>query len=191
MGLKSATMAGGSSGKHERHPSDFYVTPPEATHALMDSPYAALLFGMKWEPACGDGAISKVLIERGHKVLSTDLVNRGYGVTGVDFLKQKNSLGDSIITNPPFDLAEAFIRHCAGLGVPFAMILKGHYWHAHRGGLFADTRPVAVLPLLWRPAMAPERGKSATMEFAWTIWGPKPSTEPCLYLPTEKPKPIG
>jgi hypothetical protein len=32
-----------------------------------------------WEPACGDGAMSRELAAAGHTVISTDLVDRGYG----------------------------------------------------------------------------------------------------------------
>jgi len=39
---------------------EFYPTPPEATRALLS---VESFEGDIWEPACGDGAISKVLIE--------------------------------------------------------------------------------------------------------------------------------
>jgi len=35
--------------------------------------------GQIWEPACGDGAISRVLEAAGYQVISTDLIDRGYG----------------------------------------------------------------------------------------------------------------
>src|SRR5690349_21675354 len=68
-----------------RVPFDFYATPPEATRALLtvegfDAPI--------WEPACGDGAISRPLIEAGHDVVSTDLIDRGYGTAGIDFIRE-------------------------------------------------------------------------------------------------------
>jgi hypothetical protein len=58
--------------------------------------------GSIWEPACGDGAISKVLEAAGYTVISTDLVDRGYGHGGHDFLKSETPLGRNIITNPPY-----------------------------------------------------------------------------------------
>lgn len=64
-----------------RAPYEFYPTPPEATRALL----AAERFnGSIWEPACGQGHISKVLAEAGHEVISTDLVDYGYGQSGRD-----------------------------------------------------------------------------------------------------------
>ena len=67
---------------------DFYITPPEATKALL----AVEKFGpCIWEPACGDGAMSRTLEEAGYKVTSTDLHSHGYGVSGVDFLIRRSS----------------------------------------------------------------------------------------------------
>lgn len=78
---------------------EFYPTPPEATRALL----AVESFeGDIWEPACGDGAISKVLEAAGYQVVSTDLIDRGYGAGGHNFLKSDRPLAKNIITNPPY-----------------------------------------------------------------------------------------
>jgi len=173
--MRSSTIIGGSSDSNERQSADFYATPPECTKALLKE-YRHLFSGKNiWEPACGDGAISRVLESEHFTVRSSDLHDRGYGVSGIDFLKS-NCRGGAIITNPPFNLAEEFIRHSASFGVPFAMLLKATYWHAaKRYDLFYDTSPLAVVSLAWRPAMSPERGKSATMDFCWTVWDREPS----------------
>lgn len=78
---------------------EFYPTPPEATRALLS---VEAFEGDIWEPACGDGAISKVLLEAGYEVISTDLIDRGYGTGGHDFLKSTRPLAKNIITNPPY-----------------------------------------------------------------------------------------
>lgn len=78
---------------------EFYPTPPEATRALLS---AEGFEGSIWEPACGDGAISKVLEAAGYQVVSTDLIDRGYGAGGHDFLKSDKPLAKNIITNPPY-----------------------------------------------------------------------------------------
>jgi hypothetical protein len=59
-----------------RDQDDFYVTPRRGIEALLD---VEKFDESIWECACGDGAISRVLVERGHHVISTDLVDRGYG----------------------------------------------------------------------------------------------------------------
>ena len=60
----------------------FYPTPPEATQALLDR---EKFIGNVYECACGDGAMSKVLIKNGYNVYSSDLIDRGYGKTKLDF----------------------------------------------------------------------------------------------------------
>ena len=60
---------------------DFLPTPVWATHALIDN---EKFEGDIWEPACGDGSMSRVL--ESTVVQSTDLFDRGYGEAGVDFL---------------------------------------------------------------------------------------------------------
>ena len=60
-----------------------------------------------WECACGNGAMSEVIKENGYNVYSSDLIDRGYGDIGIDFL-QSNRKVDNIVTNPPFNLATEF-----------------------------------------------------------------------------------
>ena len=62
---------------------DFYPTPPEAVRALLS---VEQFDGLIWEPACGDGAIAKELARHDHSVHPTDLIDRGYGIGGLDFL---------------------------------------------------------------------------------------------------------
>lgn len=69
----------------ERESNDFYATDPKAVEQLCD---LVPLNHEIWEPACGMGHISKVLAARGHHVRSTDLIDRGFGEGGVDFLMQ-------------------------------------------------------------------------------------------------------
>ena len=88
---------------NSRHPKraafEFYPTPPEATRALLS---VESFEGDIWEPACGDGAISKVLEAAGYQVVSTDLIDRGFGAGGHNFLKSSRPLAKNIITNPPY-----------------------------------------------------------------------------------------
>ena len=173
--MKSSIIIGGKSPKNSRNAADFYATPRECTNALLDNFDWLFRGGRIWEPACGDGAISKVLEERNLRVVSTDLYDRGYGESGMNFLNADCQC-DAIITNPPFNLAADFIERCAEKKVPFAMLTKATFWHAKkREKLFRSTRPMAVIAMTWRPAMSPERGKSATMDFIWTVWGSTPN----------------
>lgn len=46
--------------------------------------------------------MSKVLEEHGYNVYSTDLIDRGYGIGGVDFLQVNEKWNGDILTNPPY-----------------------------------------------------------------------------------------
>lgn len=176
----------GAHGK--RRENDFYPTPWEATAALCEwMAKEGLGDGVTvWEPACGDGRMVKVLKEYGYSVYGTDIQ------TGNDFLKAKdlpktvaNADNLWIITNPPFILAEEFIRKAKRFGKPFAMLLKCQYWHsAKRLNLFHEIPPSQILPLTWRPDFTGEG--NALMDMMWVVWnGCERKTE---YEPLGKPK---
>lgn len=61
-----------------------------------------------WECACGEGHMSKSLIDLGYNVKSSDIIDRGYGKV-VDFLKYNKQIDADIVTNPPFKQIEDFI----------------------------------------------------------------------------------
>ena len=163
-----------SSSTNKRRELDFYPTPANVTHALLDFlklPTDTII----WEPACGDGAMAEAMIEYGYGVQSSDLRNTGYGDSNIDFLcsiKDYRSDVDAIITNPPFALSEQFIIHALKQVPTVAMLLKSQYWHAaKRMPLFLEHPPAWVLALTWRPDfMGGERGGAPTMEVLWTVW---------------------
>jgi len=91
--------------------SDLY-TPFYATKLI--APY---LSGKVWECACGEGHITTVLNHYGLEVVETDIA------FGQNFLEIDKPLGDIIVTNPPFEQKDDFLKHCYELGVPFALLL--------------------------------------------------------------------
>lgn len=189
VGLTGANIIGGASTKYNRSTADFYATPPDVTIALMrrhewigDVPI--------WEPACGAGDMSAVLIDLGRLgvVRSTDIRHTGYGRGGVDYLEETMPVRHDVVTNPPFTGAREFITKACGEARGVAMLVKQTYWNAAtRLDLFRNDRPQYFHPLTWRPTMAPERGKSATMDFAWTVWTPEREAG-CRFEPMEKPR---
>jgi len=156
----------------ERRPDDFYPTPPECTRALVPA-----LSGWPrtvWEPSCGDGGIARPLENHGFNVVGTDLVYRGYGEGGIDFLKTPWRRTDVIITNPPFGaLVSAFIKHALDLETPYiAMLVNVNLWHAaSRTKLWQRRLPEAVYALCWKPDFT-GAGKPY-FNCVWTVWGPK------------------
>lgn len=89
---------------------DFYPTPAWGTRALIRH---VSFNGVILEPCCGDGAMAEVLRETGNEVIASDIIDRGYG-TVADFLSVKRHY-QNIVTNPPFNIAEALLHHALNL----------------------------------------------------------------------------
>ena len=123
---------------------DYYATDPQAVEMLLDlEPFAQVI----WEPACGEGHISKVLADHGHEVISTDLIYRGFGdPEPMDFLTETfpDFEGD-IITNPPYSAGLEFVERALETvrpGGKVAMFLKVQFLEGkRRGELFSKTPP--------------------------------------------------
>lgn len=151
---------------------DFFPTPAWATHALADNEQFS---GPIWECACGNGAMSVVLEERGHEVYSSDLYDRGFGKAGIDFVRSKE-LFDNIITNPPYNSAEAFVKTGVKLAKKkFALLLRLAFLEGanREKTLFSVNPPSRVWVFSERitfyPAGAVKNG-SGTTAYAWFVW---------------------
>jgi hypothetical protein len=152
---------------------DFYRTPERATKALMA---AESFTGPLWECACGDGAISEVLTELGHEVISTDLCARGYGRTS-DFLAQTASLAPNIITNPPFKLAAEFaVKACELATGKVALLCRLGWLESRSRRTMFESLPLSKvwvfstrLPLMHRENWQGRKASSA-VAFAWFIF---------------------
>jgi hypothetical protein len=173
MSQKFGTAATGGNGKRVKN--DFYETPIEATEALAAG-YSHYFSKSVWEPACGAGKMARVLEAYGFVVAGTDLVDRGYGVGGIDFLSYGETLpahnsGRTIITNPPFALADHSIRKAMSFEPRFfALLLKQTFWNAgNRTDLWREFPPKDFRPLAWRLDFT--GGGAPTMDCAWCIWG--------------------
>jgi len=168
----------GTSTIRERVENDFYATPDDAIKSILD---IEKLDGDIWEPACGNGAISKILHKYypNSKIHSTDLIDRGFGIGGVDFLISDIKT-DNIITNPPFNLAKQFIEKALNSAskkvIMFAKIQLLE--SADRKALF-DKYPAKTIYVfskrvnpLRNGSEFDENGKkwSSTMCFAWFVW---------------------
>lgn len=105
-----------------RAKDDYYATPPEAVAKLLEKEtFQEYIF----EPACGEGHISRILEEQWHKVFSSDIKYRGYGSQWNFFDYVSND--SDIITNPPYNQALEFIQHAIKIsekGVKIAMLLR-------------------------------------------------------------------
>jgi len=158
-----------------RQRDDFYPTPPAATEALL----AVEEFdGDIWEPACGNGAISRVLERYGFSVLSTDLIDRGYGRGGVDFLLDYSTpIADNIVTNPPFKFAQEFVEHALRRSHRKVAMLCRLAWLEGKGRrkLFLGSPLARVWVFSSRVPMLRNgdqmlKGGGGMVAFAWFVW---------------------
>lgn len=177
---------------------EFYPTPPSATRALLD---AVSFTGDVWEPACGEGHISKVLQDAGYRVVSTDFAECwGYGETGRDFLAEATPLARNIITNPPYGkgLADAFIKHALSLtkitGGKVAMLLAlQSLAHPLRHGFWTSNAPAAIYILddcqCW-PYGVPNKATTSIgkQRYCWAVWDHQHEGQPtAIHWLTTKP----
>jgi hypothetical protein len=173
-GLRRSRLIGANLGNRQK--DDFYATPPAATEALLS---AESLVGDIWEPACGNGAISKVLDAAGHRVVSSDLVDRGYGETGHDFLMEWQPRAPNIVTNPPFKLSTRFVIKALELTTgKVAMLLKVGFLEGIERTTVFDAAPFARLWVFRRRQTFLRNGDEAILmngaggmiAYGWFVW---------------------
>lgn len=151
---------------------DFFPTPGWATYALIDNERFS---GDIWECACGDGAMSVVLENTDQPVSSSDLYDRGYGDSGIDFLAPDRR-AKNIVTNPPYNAAEGFVR--SGISAAenkFALLLRLAFLEGanRQRTIFSSVPPSRVWVFSERITFYPAgavRKDSGTTAYAWFVW---------------------
>jgi hypothetical protein len=174
-----------------KHPSDFYETPSCCVDALLGQTSELELRGLIWESAAGKGAISRRLKAAGHKVLASDLVahpGADAGIqTPVDFfeLREPPPGASVIVTNPPYGLADLFIRHgLFSLGLPVIVLLRLQAIEGARRSDLIDGHLRRVwagrqrLPMMHRQDWQGPRTAFGGAPFAWFCFEPDLRTEP-------------
>ena len=133
-----------------------------------------------WEPACGPGAIVKVLRDTGRTVVATDLVDYGCpdSESRVDFLMERTAPAgvEAIVTNAPYKLAAEFVVHALGLVPRVAVLLRLAFLESDRRSAILDGGQLARvhlfrdrLPMMHRAGWAGPRASSA-IAFAWFVF---------------------
>lgn len=164
-----------------RPEDDFFETPKIATCTMLNNIYIPRDV-ILWECACGHGKISKILEKVcPNQVLSTELNTGRYGVGGVDFLKDGANFKPQgrfwVVTNPPFKLANEFVRKAFEYGAErIIFLLRFNYLESGkvREDILNNGHLLRVLLMKERLQMFPYgwTGKkgSATQNHAWFIW---------------------
>lgn len=179
------------SSKFERQKDDWYPEPSWCVELLADAEQFAAHI---WDPCCGGGTIPKVFEARGHKVLGTDLVWRGYGPKangGVihNFLsipKGTTRASGDIVMNPPYKLLSQFIDKALTLkpGKVAVLTRLSFLGSEVRHDWFVDLPVQRVWVLSNRPSMPPGdvavEAKGGMADYCWIVLKPGWNKEPRL-----------
>lgn len=177
---------------------DYFPTPPWATRALCEflrEQGEVLDAQTCWEPACGEMHMARPLAEYFHHVEATDVHRYSDEHAICDFLMEAivHRRAHWIVTNPPFLIADQFIRAALRRSMRgVAMLVRGAYTEGeerHRE-VFAKHPPAYVLQFAERvpmfrgrlvrtgapdpfnldPATGEPRKASTATSYCWLIW---------------------
>ena len=165
----------------QRVAEDAYPTPVWAVRALLAGCH---LPGGTWlEPAAGDGAIVRMVNACRRDVTWYACDVREECWPAIEPLVDDGAIGDFlqldwsdwpapavIITNPPYSLAEAFVRKALEVpGAVVVMLLRLNWLAGQKRAawLRANTPSVYVLPR--RPAFV--NGRTDATDYGWLVWG--------------------
>ena len=187
---------GTASATAEERGRNFYETPIEATHALL---VLERFEDEIWEPACGKGAISRVLEAAGYDVFNSDIEDRGCANKDgelqrkLDFFQLKRALAHDgvpgvfqgrpdIVTNPPYGAElNAFVAHALRKHQPrkMALLLNLNFVcgfdDPDRNFVMDEMRPARIhvftrrLPMMHRDGWTGPEA-SSRMNTAWFVW---------------------
>ena len=169
-----ANIGASNHSKNARGDNDYYATDPKALELLLELEEFS---DDVWECAGGAGHLSEVLNNHGFNVASTDLIDRGYGVAGVDFLSVNGSFDGDIITNPPYKYAKEFVEKALDVvtdGHKVAMFLKLQFLEGKARRRLFDTAPPARIYVSSGRINCYKNGDSncndSALAYAWFIW---------------------
>ena len=166
------TLGASNHTENEREPNDYYATEPKAAELLCE---VESLSPAIWECACGEGHLAEVFRKRGHIVKATDLIDRGYGCGGVDFLEENVHFHGDIVTNPPYKYAKEFVEHAIDTvadGCKVCMFLKLQFLEGKaRRALFEKFPPPQVRVCSVRQTIVREKRRFREDESRWRLCG--------------------
>lgn len=169
------TLGASNHTEGERQQHDYYATEPRAVELLLQE---ETFFKKIWEPACGEGHISKVLKAHGYDVVSTDLIDRGYGDETLDFFAYSISCDYDIVTNPPYKYAKEFVEHALDLvtdGHKVAMFLKLTFLEGQARKKMFEVYPPKKIYVFSSRVKCAKNGDfdtigSSAVAYAWFVW---------------------
>jgi hypothetical protein len=173
---------------------DLYETPACAVHALLRVEPSLRAPVHVWEPCAGRGAIARELVSAGHSVAQMDLVPHDGAdpgiLTPVDFLMERRAPPgvEMIVTNPPYKLANDFIRHGLTLAPRVIVLLRLMALEGAGRSDLIDTHLARVwagierLPTMHREGWEGKKIAAGGVPFAWFVFDAAPRGERAIEL---------
>ena len=157
---------------------DDYPTPPWATRAFLTHVLPQNLGdSVCWEPAANRGWMVGPLSERFKTVIASDFIDYGVGFPVVDFLSGATpGRVDWIITNPPFNRAEAFAQRALDVASGGVALLARSAWAEGKGryaSLFSVRPPTLIAQYVERVPIVRgrvDRKAVSAMPYSWFVW---------------------
>lgn len=122
-----------------------------------------------WECASGDGNLVQALLSHGYKVKWSDIER----TPQEDFLLWSPKKFDCIVTNPPYNIKDKFIRRCYELNKPWALLMPITALEGEsRQSLYRNCGGIEVIFMNKRiNFITPNGGTSSWFATAWFTWG--------------------
>ena len=159
----------------ERESNDFYATDPKALEAFLPQ----IKLNNVWECACGQGHLAEVLKSHGLLGRASDLINRGYGETGINLYEQLKVWHGDILTNPPYSDAKEFCENALRLvneGSKVVMLMRIQFLEGQRRKPFLLANPPKYVYvsssrlLLAKNADFIKYNTPSANCYAWYVW---------------------
>ncbi len=124
----------------------------------------------------GGGNLSLELKRLGYNVTrETDLFDRGYGTTGVDFFKETELFQGNTITNPPYSFINDWIKHSLKItsNKVYIFCRIQTIESLKRYEIFKENPPLFICPFVKRIQCYRNNDntlKSSAVCYSWFIW---------------------
>ena len=182
MSLNLIMSAGKRADGKPRQENDYYATEPNAVRIFLNKlkEDGVTLNKNIWECACGEGHMAEVFKEYGYTVMSTDLIDRGYGKVQ-NFLEHDllKIFKTDIFTNPPFKQATEFaykgIETLGTAGDKLGLFLKIQFLESQERRKLFDKYPPKYIYVYSDRQQCSMNGdfenlKAKTQAYIWVIW---------------------
>lgn len=182
------TLGASNHCEEEREKHDYYATEPRAVEMLLE---LEKIRPIVLEPFCGEGHISKVLLNNNHKVISSDLIDRGFGFRADirEYKLKDNKLycrdklvldeDFDIVTNPPYKHTNEFTEYVLNLlrpGCKLIQFLKLQFLESKKRRNLFEKYPLKKLYVSSNRLVAAKNGDFEKyghrrgMAFGWYVW---------------------